>query len=742
MNFNDVFGEDFVSLSDSEKHHGLHSGVRGVNNQYPKKEFAADFETTVYDGQTETEVWSAAYIELVEDSEPVVRGSIDEFMKDLFDMQVDVDVYFHNLKFDGSFILNYLFRKKFRHAVYDSLGDDKKVKPKKDSRFVNFLDDDEMPPRSFKYLISSDGLWYSITVKMYSPKTTHYVYITFKDSLKKMPFSLKQIGKAFGTQHQKLEMDYKGMRYAGCNISDEERKYIENDVYVLKEAMMFLKDKGLNKMTIGSDCLAEFKSSVDRTDYRNWFLNLDSEEYQLPNEDGDGNDISEVYGSKTVDEYVRKAYRGGWCYVVKEKAGRIYGSKEGVTIGTVADVNSLYPSMMSFESGNKYPVGKPHFWLGSEHEGEGGIPSFLTDKESSKDKYYFVRVRTRFKLKEGYLPTIQIKGSPYYKGTEMLETSDYIDKNGVAHSSILEPVVEVRDGTLKIIYQKRVDIIPTMTLTWNDWELIQEHYDLWDTEVLDGCWFYTVPFPLFDGYMDKWKKIKMESKGAMRTLAKLFLNNLYGKMATSPDSDFKVADIGDEGQLVFKNIRGSKKKPGYIPIGAAITSYARCFTIRAAQANYHGPNERGFIYADTDSIHCDLEPEEIKGIKVHPTNFLCWSLESRWNEAVFVRAKTYIEHCVEEDGVRLTKPEYDIKCAGMPPRCKEQLRFSLEGEKPSKEWYEKASEEMKRFVEEKRTLKDFKVGLCISGKLMPKQIKGGVVLTEVNFEMKENQWRQ
>ena len=57
----------------------------------------------------------------------------------------------------------------------------------------------------------------------------------------------------------------------------------------------------------------------------------------------------------------------------------------------------------------------------------------------------------------------------------------------------------------------------------------------------------------------------------MRTLAKLFLNNLYGKFATSSVGDFKVAYLGDEGELKFRNVRQVTKDTIYIPVGSAIT---------------------------------------------------------------------------------------------------------------------------------------------------------------------------
>ena len=54
------------------------------------------------------------------------------------------------------------------------------------------------------------------------------------------------------TKHQKLEMEYKGFRYAGCPITDEEKKYIANDVLVVKEALEKMFSDGYNKLTIGA----------------------------------------------------------------------------------------------------------------------------------------------------------------------------------------------------------------------------------------------------------------------------------------------------------------------------------------------------------------------------------------------------------------------------------------------------------------------------------------------------------
>lgn len=92
-----------------------------------------------------------------------------------------------------------------------------------------------------------------------------------------------------------------------------------------------------------------------------------------------------------------------------------------------------------------------------------------------------------------------------------------------------------------------------------DYELLKEHYELVDFEILDGCWFYS-EIGIFDEYIEKYKKIKVESEGAMRELAKLFLNNLYGKMASSKDSSFKLAYVKEDKTIGFLPVAEANKK--------------------------------------------------------------------------------------------------------------------------------------------------------------------------------------
>lgn len=643
------------------------------------KYLMCDFETTVYKGQVNTEVWASACVELFTEDVKIFH-SIEETFEYFKSLNCNVCAYYHNLKFDGSFWLSFLLMNgKFKQAC---------IFKNEECTEVEFIEEKEMKNNTFKYSISDRGQWYSIIIKV------NNFIIEIRDSLKLLPFSVKKIGDSFKTKHKKLDMEYTGYRYAGCEITPEEQRYIANDVLVVKEALEIMFNDGHTDLTIGSCCLKEFKKTIGKYDYASFFPDLT--EIKLP----------EQHKYKNVDEWIRRSYKGGWCYLVKGKENTIKQK------GTTADVNSLYPSMMHSQSGNRYPVGKPMFWCGN----------YIPDKVlNNKEIYYFIRIKTRFYIKNGYLPFIQIKGNYLYKGTEMLESSDYYDEKTDKYYSEYKDI----NG---VVHDTRVE----MTLTMTDWVLIKEHYELVDCEILDGCWFWTQK-GIFDEYIDHYKEIKMNSTGAIRESAKLFLNNLYGKLASSVISSFKYAFLKEDKTVGFFNVYAEDKKAGYIPIGSAITSYARNFTIRAAQKNYHGVNKSGFIYADTDSIHCDLPPEKIKGIKVDDNDFCCWKLESSWDFAIFARQKTYIEH-ITHNNLKEVNKYYDVKCAGMPKRCKDLFIKSLTQEYDTEN--EKFTPEEIEFIKIKRELTDFKKGLKVPSKLLPKRIMGGVLLVDTTYEMR------
>lgn len=258
------------------------------------KKYTADFETCVW-LEDETYVWAYAICEIGNEENIIIGNSLDEFMK--FCEKSDNSVfYFHNLKFDGSFILNWCLENGYTY-----------IKDKKESK-----------TKTFSSLISDTGLFYQITIWFY--KNGKYVKkAIFYDSLKIIPMSVKAISKAFNLEETKLQIDYKKERpKKGYELTKEEREYIKNDVVIVAKALKELFSENLTKMTQGSNALSNYKDMVDKNKFSYYFPPL----------------------TKVQDKDIRRAYKGGFTYLNPK-----YKDKE-VGEGVVLDVNSLYPYVM------------------------------------------------------------------------------------------------------------------------------------------------------------------------------------------------------------------------------------------------------------------------------------------------------------------------------------------------------------------------------------------------------------
>ena len=607
--------------------------------------FVADFETTVEDDimkQKEVKVWASAFCEIFTNDKPTIYGNIVDFMNFFYKTPGNFIVYFHNLKFDGSYIIDLLLRNGYTFT-------DGKQK--------------DMANYQFSAVISEMGQFYNIKIKRYGK------FVEFRDSLKLLPFSLARAAKAFQTKYQKLEMEYSGHYDSDIEITPEERKYIENDVLVLRELIEMMFNEEHKELTIGSCCLKEFKQFYEKIDYNNFFPDLS--EHECPVE------LHNKY--TTVDDYIRKSYRGGYCYLNPKYKGLII--EKGITF----DVNSLYPSQMHSCSGNYYPVGLPKFWQGN----------YIPDKATKNNRVFFVRFQCKFRLKKNKIPTVQIKGNSLYRGNEYLKSSD-VYYNGKYYPTYID------------VYGETQDAKPMLTMTNVDYKLFREHYRVEELEIFDGCYFNT-EIGLFDQYINKYMDIKMTSEGAKRELAKLFLNNLYGKMASSTDSSYREPYLDlDKNYVRFKLHIENEKKAGYIAIGSMITSYARNFTIRHAQLNHERNNN--FIYADTDSLH--LENAIFEGLEIHDSKMNTWANEGEWKQGKYIRQKTYIETVETEEGDKVI-----IKGASMKDDTKNVFINGLK--------------------DGTYTLDDFDIGLEIKDtQLKAKRIKGGVLLYPFPFRFR------
>lgn len=648
--------------------------------------YIADFETTVDNDtntQESTEVWAFGVSRLFDDSDYVEIGNCIE---DFFDYlctgarREKKIIYFCNLKFDGSFIISYLTRDCGFRAGYDE-------------QECKFAKEKDLKEGEFTTVITDLGIWYNIVCNYKG-----YI-LEFRDTLKLLNFSVHDLHFAFDTKHEKLDMEYKGNMCKGGIITPEQMEYITNDILVPKEALeKFFNEIGVSKnppLTLGQSALSQFKKRFSKDEWNLYFPNL----AEIKLDKG-------KYGAPNVDSYVRKSYLGGWCCVDETKTGIIQGHTK------TADVNSLYPSVMR-DHNNPMPIGAPIMTKN---------PTEIT--RQPKDAYYFIRFRCRFDLKPGYLPFIQLKHDFNYRGNENLKTSKY-DRFG----HILK------------------DYTPEITLSKTMFILFSQCYYVKDFHFLDMCIFPNTEIGLFDSYIDHYMKLKeqavQEHNKVRKTIAKLYMNVIYGKFARNPENSFKVPVLNDENEIVdYIYDSGEDHTPIYIPIASAITSYARRFTVKASIMN-----KDVWIYSDTDSCHFVCDPDYVpKGMEIHESKLNCWKIENESENSLFIRQKTYIEYTEDKENPDFSI--YDIKACGMPERCKMLFEQNLKHNYPDGDLlhipvYEddkivdyktvKLSDDEIKFMETKRKIQDFHNGFSVPGKLIPKIIKGGTVLTEVDF---------
>lgn len=574
--------------------------------------YACDFETR--NEEDNCSVWHWGYAEVGNIDNWNWGIDIESFME--WCSKINDTIYFHNLKFDGNFIVSWLLRNGFTH------NNEKKHKE-----------------RTFKTLINKMGVWYSIEI-CWSVKRNRKIVTKMYDSFKKLPFKLERIAIDLNLPLLKGKIDYNKERPIGYQPTEDEIAYLRNDVQILALAMEIQYEENLQKMTIGSDCLNTYKEMLGNGDvkkgekkYRKLFPVLD----------------------KHIDKVIRESYRGGWCYVNPKYKNIL------LKCGIILDVNSEYPWAMRE---NLMPYGVPMYFKG-EYVPNKIYPLFIQQLECS------------FEIKKDHLPMIQIKNKPlHFKGNEYLTSSKGL----------------------------RVQL----SLTSVDLQLFFDHYEVINPKFIGGFMFKGA-YGLYSDYIDHFMndKIKYKDVPSKKLKAKLLLNNLYGKMGTSIDVTSRIPML-DENEVVRLRVgEPEESDPQYVATAAFTTSYARNLIIRTSQANYDR-----FVYCDTDSMHLlgkEIPSEMIENNMIDKTALGKFDLEHTFVRAKYLFQKTYIYEAITYDKQgNETGTETIVKGAGMTDEVKKHLNFD-----------------------------NFEPGVKVPGLKKSKTVKGGVVITDKIFTLRE-----
>ena len=595
-----------------------------------------------------------------------------------------INVYFHNLDFDGSFIGSYI------EANAEKLG------------------------LSKEYAITPEFYTKQNAYSMlYSLESRNFIYLAvrgekntvlfIKDSGNLLKDSLSNIANDFNTTFKKLEMDYDEHK-PGEELTEEMKKYIANDVLALAEIVYGLLTNGMVQLTATSFAHTKLKEFIGPTKFYQLFPNQYSElllknemGYILPlKADGTLDELS-VFSNlseniEQADSFVRDSYKGG-LVLLRDNTIESHVADDDVYVqgdleiglqkvrtgkGVALDCTSMYPYIMHSKSGTYFPTKHPIYFYSKDElnytytelyeilkdgvkiTSESNIKNYINNTSylrgitnliskldwenpdtameflsanigSVKNKditfdydclpvYRFIKFRCSFRLKDGGIPCI------------------VVPKLGSQSTSFL------RCNKTISSFGDIVDI----TLTQVDFELFVENYNIEDFEALQMI-EYEAKIGLFDDFVNKYFEAKQKSKGVHRALNKSILNNSMGRMGKKQIEGVSIPYIDKKGRLSFKLDKSMKVEQvyAYVPVAAALTSAARKYVIHGIKNIF----PTTFNYTDTDSLKIEESLESVeKKVKADKLFKLGRALGEwkndlgdgvEFDEAIYLKLKTY-----------------------------------------------------------------------------------------------------
>lgn len=542
----------------------------------------ADFETTTLEDDCRVWAWGTADIQTPEDVD--FGNSIDTFME--FVENSPGIYYFHNLKFDGNFLIYWLLKHGYKYNH--------------DSRNLDF--------KQFSAMISDQGIWYTITVMFAKPKNGIPVSVTFRDSSRVIPLPVDSIPKAFGLEEEKLDLDYVEFREIGHELTLHEKEYLANDVIIVAKALKFMFEQNQTKLTAASNALNDYKQRIGTKTFSRLFPALEFE----------------------VDAKIRKSYKGGWTYL-----NQFYKNKD-IQEGAVYDVNSMYPWAMKY---CLLPYGKPWYYEG-EYQKNKNYPLYIQHIQAAfrikPGRYPSIQIKNSFFADNVYLETsydektnpggildlwltsvdlelfFYIYDVDFYKPIEgfmfmgkvgmFTEYVDYwYDMKTKSKKTKNKGMETIAKRMLNSLYGKFGSrMVGKSKIPYYDPEADQAKYLTPKTR--EQCVEYNIPLP----------------------------KEKYDKGEYTNIDDIKY---GEE-----------KRKGGYLPVATFITSYCRDKIIRSACIC-----GSRFIYGDTDSLHI-VGQTDPPGLDVDEYRLGAFKCEEVFVRGRFIRQKTYLEVYLDKDG--------------------------------------------------------------------------------------------
>ena len=516
------------------------------------------------------------------------------------------------------------------------------------------------------------------------------VLITMFDSLKIVPQTLDDIGKKvinIPEMFHKLgeEFDYTTPRPHNHKLSQLEKNYLYNDVYILKEFIkQFYTPLNTSMKTASGIAFEMFIKNAFKSDNMKEAYELFEEHYP------------QQY-NPIIKNIIKASYNGGWTQSNRKNTGLKILTNKALSI----DINSSYPSVVAYKP---LPYGDPKLYKGE--------PIYDSEYKNAILTICFDGFRNKQKDNElGEFKCLSINTEIFkVSGNEYINTNIFKNKctgygNNKSNKYLYK--ISIWDFELNNILEN-VDLFTAnkeyddILETYKTIEGITQGY------TIESALVYKMETGFFKEAVDICMIEKNEGKATnnncLELSGKLKANSFYGKMASSVERDIRDLKINDKGLSEFKSDNRTYETPKkYYP------SFASCVTAWARvnlRTTLYKCGYNHVLYFDTDSLYTTLNHEELVkiGVDLHPTRLGAWDIEKEYDWFKSIGAKKYMVY-----GKSYGK-EQEIKCickcAGLP----KEVRDTLEEE-------------------------DFYLGKTFTGKKAKKRVKGGYRIVEGDYTL-------
>lgn len=641
--------------------------------------FGCNTSNKVYYGNTITEFIS--FIQKIDEYKINEHGQVQPY-----------DIYVHNLAWDIEFFKYWFKEKKFQQIRVSQ----EKKQTAKNKKLENHFD-----------ITETDGTVHNATIQLNKiafkkgrKKVSYMTILNFFDSFKITPMSLKAISEgmlSYNTPEEKemYTKDSSDYQYdlvrtpEGYKPTEIESWYIYCDIYLLKEWYnqivqdFYIDTLGLKHVYTISQIAFEsvLKKTYDDNKLRTELTPPGAKPLT------DREIYEQHYALKIIEknpmhyEYFRLAYKGGHT-TASTKYTQLASKNTNTLSGVSMDITSSYPSQMT----NKpLPFGMP------SPIKEGKYQDFKSGKRNYNyhyitigfDGWYSKDPDNQFGL------NLKIYGLNDHQKKEL----NYTPNESYSHNIVDGCFV----GTNRITVNspKRAKIISNLnynfivTLTHHEYELWIKQFNFVRYEKgkrVEGVHFIDyVSFQSEIGHfakgLDYFFKLKEEGDregNKAKTLnAKLIINSFYGKHCSRRDREQRFYDF-DKDIISFKPVTDDNinewqdEKLFAVHYGASVTSWGRC-QLRETAINI---GQDLFVYADTDSLKFQIDPEEFKqrcvdnDIKIsycpEDKHLGWWDFEFEFEDFKAIGQKKYM---YKKKG----QADFVCKCAGLPADIRKKI---------------------------------------------------------------------